>query len=146
MARFVSGPSVTSVSSPGRRRASSTIRSGAEPLGQRRRRLRQLRVADAVRAVGLRRDLERAKERRRAAGGDLDVPAARQLEHGPRVALRVLERGVARQAGDRDEVGLRAAARVEQRERVVDPGVDVEDQRNAGSGDPGGLRDAAASA
>ena len=46
---------------------------------------RQLRVADAVRAVRLRRRRERPRERLLAPQRDLDVGAARQLEHGPRV-------------------------------------------------------------
>ena len=104
---------------------------GTEPRGQRRRRLGQLGVAEAARAVGLGGDLERPQQRRRAPGGHLDLAAARELEHGAGVSLGVDEGGVARQAGHGDELGVRARARVQQRQRVVDPGVDVEEQGDA---------------
>ena len=104
---------------------------GCGSCGQGDGRLRQLRVADPVRAVRLGRDLERPSQRCLAADGDLDVGPAGQLQHRPRVPRDVGQRRVARQARHRDELRLRARGGVQQRQRVVDPRVDVEDQRDA---------------
>ena len=82
MARLVSGPSVTSVISPGRRRASSRMRSTRVAVRQRPRRRRQLGVTEALRPVRLGRRLERADERRLAPDRDLDVGPAGELEDG----------------------------------------------------------------
>ncbi len=103
---------------------------GAESPGQRQDRIRRLRVAQAMRTMRLRRDLERAQQRQRAARRHGNVAVTGQLQHRERVARRVLERGVAGAARHGDEVGLGARTRVQQRERVVDAGVDVEDERD----------------
>ncbi len=90
MARFVSGPSVTSVISPGRRRASSRIRSTRVAVAQRAARRRQLGVAETLRPVRLGRRLEPADERDLAAHRDLDVGPTDELEDGPGVDADLL--------------------------------------------------------
>ena len=134
IARFVRGPSVTSVSSPGPATGLLDDQVGTRTVAEGgAARLRQLRVAEALRAVGLRR---RSRARGRAAlgrpSGDLDVGPPGELQHGAGVALRDLRAStLPADAGDGDQVGVRRAARVQQREGVVDPGVDVEDQRGS---------------
>ena len=90
IARFVSGPSVTSVSSPGRRRASSTISCGPNRLGSPGSGgSGGVRVPDARRPVGLGRDLERADERHGRPIATSMSRAPREREHGPGVAVGV---------------------------------------------------------
>ena len=110
MARFVSGPSVTSVISPGRRRASSRMRSTAwrSEIGRGRR--RELGVAEALRAVRLGRRLERPDERDLAPERDLDVGPAGQLEDRPRVDRDLPRVDVARHAGRGDSSASGEAA------------------------------------
>ena len=92
---------------------------------------RQLRVAEAARAVRLGRRLERPDERHLAAERDLDVAAAGQLEDRQRVRGDLPRVDVAGDAGDRDQLGLGRGGGVEERERIVDAGIDIEDQRDA---------------
>ena len=117
MARLVRGPSVTSVSSPGRRRASSTISCGAK------------RADTGIDGSG---GSANPRPRGPCVSGVISrgrsSPAGR-LQDGAAVALRVRGRGVAGQARDRDQLRLRAGAGVQQRQGVVDPRVDVEDER-----------------
>ena len=132
-ARLVSGPSVTSVISPGRRRASATMRSAACRSESGVAGWRQLGVADPARAVGLGGGDERPDERRLAAEGDFDVAAARQLEHRPRVLGDLARVDVAGDAGHGDELGVGRGAGVEQGQAVVDAGVAV-DEQGSGAG------------
>ena len=100
-------------------------------VAERPARRRQLGVAEALRAVGLGRRLERPHERHLAAEGDLDVGPTGQLQDRPRVARDLARVDVAGDAGHREELGLGRGGGVEEREAVVDAGVDVEDQRDA---------------
>ena len=93
---------------------------------------RQLGVAQPLRPVRLGRRLERSDERDLAAHRDLDVGAAGELEHGPRVDPDLAGVDVARDAGHGDEVGVGRRGGVEQREAVVDAGVDIEDEGEGG--------------
>ncbi len=128
MARLVSGPSVTRVISPGRRRASSRMRSTACRSDSGRVGGGSSAWPEALRPVRLGRRLERADERRLAPERDLDVGPAGELEDRPRVDRDLRRVDVARHAGRGDELGVGRGGRVEEREAVVDPGVDVEDE------------------
>ena len=88
MARLVSGPSVTSVISPGRARGLVEDDVDGVAVGQRPRRRRQLGVAEALRPVRLGRRLERPDERDLAPERDLDVGPPGELEDRPRVDRR----------------------------------------------------------
>ncbi len=121
---------MTSVISPGRRRASSRIRSTAWRSLSGRLGGGQLGVAEALRPVRLRRRLERPDERGLAAHRDLDVGATGELQDRPRVDADLLGIDVARDAGHGDQLGVGRRGRVEQGEAVVDAGVDIEDQGN----------------
>ena len=130
MARLVSGPSVTSVISPGRRRASSRMRSTAwrsdsgaagggssawpRPCGP-----CVSGVVSSARTSGVSRPSATSTSR----------PAG-ELEDGPRVDRDLAGVDVARDAGRGDELGVGRGGGVEQREAVVDAGVDVEDERH----------------
>ena len=129
MARFVSGPSVTSVTSPGRRRASSRIRSTAwrsesgavgggssawpRPCGP-----CVSGVVSSARTSGI----------SRPSATSISVrPASSRMA---RVLIADLPRiDVARDAGRGDHVGVRRCGGIQEGEAVVDPGVDVEDER-----------------
>ena len=78
-------------------RAVSTMTSAPCRSETGRRRRRQLRVAEPVRPVRLGRRLEGADERLLAPERHLDVVAARQLQHGPRVLVDLARIDVARQ-------------------------------------------------
>ena len=73
--------------SPGRRRASSRIRSTRVAVGQGGGRRRQLGVAEALRPVRLLGRLERPDERRLAPHRDLDVGPARRARGSARVLI-----------------------------------------------------------
>ena len=128
-ARFVSGPSVTSTISPGRRRTSSTMTSTP---------CRSLSGRDGGGRTAWPRPCgpcvsgvvsSCADQRHLATEGDLDVRPPGELQHGPGVDRDLGGVDVARDAGHRDELGVGRRGDVEQGEAVVDAGVDVEDER-----------------
>ena len=110
IARLVSGPSVTSVSSPGRLRAASTIRSGPNRVAEGastgraapRSRCPRGPCVSGVISSGRSERRRRARRRPRRRSRPASSSTARVFRS------RVGERRVARQARHRDQLGLRA--------------------------------------
>ena len=94
------------------------------------RRRGQNGVADAARAVGLRRRDERPSQRRLAAESHLHVRTTGQLEDGAGVLGDLAGVDVAGGAGHGDDLAFGRGGRVQQGQAIVDAGVAVDQDRD----------------
>ena len=125
-AMLVSGPTATSVISPGAARRVSMMKSTACPLG-RRGAAAAARAAEARVAVDVAGADGAAQQGPGAAGRDRHVAEAEELAQRQRVGRGQGEVDVAAHRGDADEVEAGGAGGEGQGQRVVDAGIAVDE-------------------